>query len=300
MKKVILTGATGFIGRHLTQRLLKENAEVIAVTMEGDPMVGQMHELGVRTVTCNLSDIGHLPELINDRDIDCIFHLAWQGVSDAYAKNPEVQLNNTRAVLDCILAAKEMRIKRFLGAGSLHETEAMVEMNLNRPITNMGFMYKSSKLAAHYMGKALAGANGIEFLWPIITSTYGEGERSFRIINTVVRALLNGESPATSEGKQLYDFVHIEDVANALYLIGEKGRDGENYIIGSGTVKPLREYLEELNKIVNPDIPIAFGKITANVIFLPESAFDNSTLVRDTGFSPTVSFSEGIKRMTQQ
>ena len=72
------------------------------------------------------------------------------------------------------------------------------------------------------MGKAKSGNVGIRFFWPLI-NTYGEGEKSTRLINTTIRKIVLGEEPALSNGNQYYDFVHVEDVAHALYLIAEKG-----------------------------------------------------------------------------
>ncbi len=194
-----------------------------------------------------------------------------------------------------------MHIQTFIGAGSLHEAEAIWEMSEDKAITNLGYMYKAAKTCAHWMAKAKAGASGIRFFWPVITNAYGEGENSGRLINTVIRKIFAGESPELSEGKQYYDFVHISDVARAFYLIGEKGVDGSNYIIGSGEAKPLREYLSQVGEIANnvkggETIPLGLGKVRSNVIFLPVSAFCIEKLVRDTGFEPELPFADGIKR----
>lgn len=119
-------------------------------------------------------------------------------------------------------------------------------------------------------------------------------------MTSVIQKQEKGESPKLSAGKQNYDFLHIADVAHAFYLIAEKGINGTNYIIGSGEAKPLREYLEVVGKIANDTmgtaIPLGFGEITSNVVYLPKSVFSISQLVEDTGFSPTITFEEGIKR----
>lgn len=300
MKKAIVTGANGFIGSFLVKELIKNNVEAIAVDRRGTDW-NNFLDLPVTEYECNLNEICKLPEIIPDRDIDCIFHIAWQGISDRDAKEFNVQLKNIEASLELIEAANKMSIKTVVGAGSISETEVMHEMSLGCPIDNLSHMYKTAKLAAHWMGKTMAGYYGIRFFWPLIINAYGEQENSARLINSFVRKIMSNESPELSEGTQYYDFVHVSDVAHALYLIAEKGIDGKDYIIGSGNAKPLKNFLTEAGDIVNEmkggeKISLGFGKYKGKAISLPKEAFDSSSLAEDTGFQPQMSFREGIER----
>ena len=301
MKKVIVTGATGFIGRFLVRELVRQKVEVIALVRERSKNLECISQLPIRIVECDLSRFSQLPAMIPDRDVDAVFHIAWQGVSDVNAKDPQIQMQNLSATLEILDAMHQMGIGTFVGAGSLHEEEAIIEMAEDKIITNLGYSYKACKMAAHWMGKAKAGSYGIRFFWPLI-NTYGEEERSARLINTVIRKILQGESPALSAGAQFYDFVHVSDVARALCLIAEKGVDGTNYVIGSGDAKPLRTFLEEVGSIVNGmredgrQVPLGFGRVTGNVVHLPKETFDVAALYRDTGFVPEVSFEKGVLR----
>lgn len=300
MKKAIVTGATGFVGKFLVRELIKQDIDVIAIVRKNTKNRSVLDNLPVRIVECNIEDYRTFPELISDCDIDVVFHIAWQGVSDSDAKSQAIQMQNLQSTLDLIDAMHKMRIKTFVGCGSMHEAESLVEMAEDKVISNLGYMYKSAKTSAHWMGKAKAGNYGIRFFWPLI-NTYGEEESSARLVNTVIRKIFNGESPDLSDGMQYYDFVHVSDVAHALFLIADKGVDGTNYVIGSGDAKPLKEFLIEIGRVVNrmhdgPDVPLGFGKITSNVVCLPQVTFDVKKLKNDTGFEPEISFEEGIER----
>lgn len=302
MEKAIVTGATGFIGKFLVRELLKQNVEVYAIIRPNSKNTDNLSE-GVHVIECSLKDVKKLPNLVNDRNIDCVFHIAWQGVSNSDARNQEVQIQNLISTLDLIDAMHEMDIKTFVGCGSMHEAEALVEMARDKIVNNMGFFYKSAKTSAHWMGKAKCGNYGIRFFWPFI-NTYGEEEESDRLVNTIIRKIYKGESPALSAGTQYYDFVHVSDVARALYLIADKGVDGTNYTIGSGNAKQLRQFLETVGAVANElnggtHIPLGFGEITSNVIGLPLETFDVEKLRNDTGFSPAISFEDGIRRTAQ-
>lgn len=292
MKKAIVTGGMGFIGSWLVRELHKQGVYVIVV----DKYISdRVDDDTTRYIRCELSEFNKLPELIPDRDIDIVFHLAWQGVADADAGNYKVQFANAQAAVDLIDIIKQMQIPSFLGAGSLHEIEGKIEMDAGQPISNRRFAYKAAKYAAHCFAKAKAGENGIRFLWPIITNTYGYGDRSNRLINYFIRSVQNGEPPALSAGLQTYDFVYISDLVHALYLIGEKGIDGKDYMIGSGDLRPLRSWLEEAGRLINPNVPLGFGKIVSNVVSVPEHSFNYESLFADTGFAPEISFAEGVK-----
>lgn len=300
MKKAIVTGATGFIGKFLVKELIKQGIEVIAVVRENSKNLDNLSNMPIRIVPCNLDKISRLPELVDDRDVDAVFHIAWQGVSDVDARNQKVQLRNVQSTLELIDAMHIMGIGTIVGAGSIHEAEVLVEMRDDKVISNLGIMYKSAKTAAHWMGKAKAGSYGIRFFWPLI-NTFGEEETSARLVNTVIRKIFKGESPNLSSGNQYYDFVHVNDVARALYLIAEKGIDGTNYVIGSGNSKPLRDFLQVVGEIANrihggEAIPLGFGRITSNVVYLPKETFNSEKLNKDTGFYPEISFEEGVER----
>lgn len=300
MKKAIVTGATGFIGKFLVRELVKQNVEVIAVVRRGTKNLNTINALPVKIVECNIADYHMLPDMIADRDIDVVFHIAWQGVSDLDARNEAIQMQNLQSTLDLIDAMHIMRIGCFIGCGSMHEAESLVEMNEDKVISNLGYMYKATKTAAHWIGKAKCGTYGIRFFWPLI-NTYGEEERSARLVNTIIRKVLHGESPDLSAGNQYYDFVHVSDVARALILIAEKGVDGTNYTIGSGDAKPLKEFLKIVGQVANDlhdgePVELGFGKITSNVISLPITTFDVTKLYKDTGFKPLIPFRKGIER----
>lgn len=96
MKKAIVTGATGFIGKFLVRELVKQNVEVIAVVRRGTKNLNTINALPVKIVECNIADYHMLPDMIADRDIDVVFHIAWQGVSDLDARN-EANLTETDA-----------------------------------------------------------------------------------------------------------------------------------------------------------------------------------------------------------
>lgn len=298
MKKAIVTGSTGFIGRFVVRELVKQGVQVYAMVWPDVSYASVLPE-GVEPFVCSLSDIRNLPQLIADRDIDVVFHIAWQGVSDSDVRCQEVQIQNLVSTLDLIDAMYDMGIGTIVGCGSLHEAEALVEMKQDKVVSNLGLYYKATKTAAHWMGKAKAGSYGIRFFWPLI-NTYGEEEQSARLVNTIIRKIFKGESPDLSAGEQFYDFVHVSDVAHALYLIADKGVDGTNYTIGSGNAKPLKEFLKVVGRIANEmngsDIPLGFGKVTKNVISLPIETFDVMKLKRDTGFVQTISFEEGIRK----
>lgn len=302
MKKVIVTGATGFIGRCLVKKLVEENIEVIGVVRKHSGNISLIDGASVHIVECNLQDYNTLHNIITEKGIDTIFHTAWQGVSGENIKSQELQMENVKATLDLIDVAYQMGVSTFVGCGSIHERECLHEMKSDKPLTDLTFMYKVSKMAAHWMGKAKAGKYGIRFFWPLIINAYGEGEYSSRLINTLIRKIISGESMELSSGTQFYDFVHVSDVVSAMLLIGEKGIEGREYTIGSGNPKPLKEYLTIAGSVANSfredktEIPLLFGKITDNVISLPVQEFDISSLREDTGYKAQVSFEDGMTR----
>ncbi len=299
MKKAIVTGATGFIGSYIVKELIDNNVFVYAVVRENTKNINNLPKSeNIKIIQCNLENMKRLPSLINDKEVDVFYHLAWQGVSDKEQKDYAVQLKNIECCLNVTDILDEFGIKKFIGAGSISELECIQEMKEQQISNNMGIMYKSAKLAAHYMSKVNVCNKNIDFLWPIITNTYGVGEKSGRLIVSSIKKMLNGENVQFTKAEQNYDFIYITDLARAFYLLGEKGISCRDYVIGSGDAKPLKKYLEYVGEYVNPDVELQFGAHPFRGIYLPIEAFDASSLFEDTGFKPEISFEKGIELLT--
>ena len=236
-----------------------------------------------------------MAELISDRDIDAFYHFAWTGSAGVLRGDPEVQLNNVRYTCDTIKACHELGCKRFVFASSIMEYE--IESLMTTDITpNINTIYSSSKVAADYIGRALAGSLGIDYIRGVISNIYGVGEKSLRLVNTSLRKMLKGEHCAFSAGDQLYDFIYITDAAKAFVAIGEKGITDRTYYIGSQRPRPLKEFLIEMRDCVDSNITIGLGELPFKGVSLSYSEFDINAVKNDTGFVPNISFKEGINK----
>lgn len=295
MKNVIVTGANGFIGSALVRELINHDVNVWALDRK-DANRNIPLSTKVNFLPFDLSQIQLIEQFMPKRQYDVFFHLAWAGSAGDLRYDTQLQLNNVQWTLDALRFSKTIGCERFLSAGSImeSETQAAISSRGNRP--GLGYIYGSAKLAAHAMCFATAAQIGVDIIWPQVTNAYGIGELSPRLINTTIRKVLAGEPPKFTSGTQTYDFVYIDDVARAFYMIAENGKPYNAYLIGSSHPRPLREFLTEMKSAIAPNLEFVFGDIPYTGTNLDKKEFDCSKTEADTGFRAEIPFSEGILR----
>lgn len=295
MESVIVTGANGFVGSALVRELLDNGMEVYAA-VHGGNRSNLPDAKGLHVVDFDLSDAAGLTGKIPFGACDTFYDFAWDGSAGSKRADVDLQLDNVRWTVDALRVSKELGCDRFLHAGSImeHETMAAGYRDGNRP--GQGYIYGCGKVAAHIMCMAVAAEMGVDLVWPEITNAYGPGERSPRLVNTTIRKCIDGVSLQFTSGTQNYDFVYIDDAARAFRLIGEHGEPFTEYLIGSSTARPLREFLMEMHDSIAPDLEFVFGDVPFTGVDLPLSYFDCSKTELDTGFRAQVSFAEGCRR----
>lgn len=293
MKKALVTGANGFIGSAVVRELLSNHVEVVALARTGH--TDKIPD-GVKIVPFELSECENLPTIVADRDIDVFYHLAWEGSAGAKRADIELQLKNVQWTVECLRASKKMNCKRFVCAGSVmeHETLSAVYKQDSKP--GLGYIYGSGKLAAHAICKSVASDIGIDLVWAEITNAYGIGELSPRFVNTTIRKIINDEPLEFTAGTQIYDFVYIDDVARAFWLIGKNGKSFRHYIIGSSNAKPLKDFVLEIKSAIASERNFKFGDVPFSGISLTYDDYDCSLTEKDTGFRAEIPFSEGVLR----
>ena len=298
MKNVIITGADGFVGSYTVKKFLQEGCSVLALDMGESPKrLENVSQL--RYLQCDISDTDRMISLIPQGEYDTFLHFAWAGSAGEARVDYNLQMQNALNTVECMKTAKKLGCKRFVCAGSImeYEVEAAIHAQGSRP--GMGYIYGMGKHIAHCMCKSVAVEIGIELVWPMITNAYGVGELSPRFVNTTLRNIINGEPLQFTAATQNYDFVYVTDVANAFYLIAKNGKPFYEYMIGSSTARPLKEFILEMQQELAPEMVPLFGDVPFTGTNMPLETFDTSVTEADTGFKAEVSFAEGT-RMTME
>ena len=189
----------------------------------------------------------------------------------------------------------------FLGAGSQAEFGRVPDgVKLSSAVyANPETGYGIAKLSAGQMSRALSRDYGIRHVWTRILSVYGPGDKDRTMVMSGICSMLRGEMPKYTKGEQIWDYLYCDDAAMAFYLAAEKGKDGAVYTVGSGQERRLREYIQDIGDVICPGRDIIFGEVPyydKQVMYL---CADIRELQEDTGFAPSVPFSEGIRRTVE-
>jgi nucleoside-diphosphate-sugar epimerase len=295
MKRAVITGPTGAIGIALIERLIRENVEVIAVVRPDSSRKSRIPASPlVRVVECDLSELDTLPQKAGTADV--FYHFGWDGTFGNSRNNMQGQNLNVKYALDAVEAAAMMNCEAFIGAGSQAEY-GRFEGKLNAKVPAFPENgYGIAKLCAGQMTRILCEQHGIRHIWTRILSIYGPYDGAATMVMSTTVKLLKGEHASCTKGEQMWDYLFSEDAALAMYLIGEKGKNGKTYCIGSGQVRPLRDYIEDIKNAAAPQAEIGFGEVAYSDKQVMYLCADISELTEDTGFKPQYTFKEGIEK----
>lgn len=306
MNRVIITGPTGAIGMALIEYMCDKNVQVIAVVREDSGRKSQIKESDcIAVVECALAQMDKLPQLVRmaitqknwnkDQQIDVFYHFAWDGTFGDCRNDMYLQNRNVQYALEAVDAAAELGCETFIGAGSQAEY-GRYEGKLNEKVPTFPENgYGIAKLCAGQMTRIRCAQRGIRHIWTRILSVYGPYDGCKTLVMDMIGKMLKGEKASCTKGEQMWDYLYSKDAAKMMYLLGERGVSGKVYCLGSGETKPLREYINTIRNIVDPDAEIGFGDIDYSAGQVMHLCADIRGLQQDTGFEAVYSFSQGIK-----
>ena len=292
MQTIVVTGATGFIGKAVTKKLLQQGKKVYAIGTNEEKLSHLKQYGDVITIKATFEDYKNLHTQIDD-NIDVFYHFAWNGVFGEAFKDYELQLLNTKYSCDALCLAKNIGAKKFVLAGTNNEFEVQKYMTEEYFEPRFTCIYGTAKLATEMICKTLAYNYGIEYNTGLIAMVYGEGNNSRMLPNVLIESLINNQRPKLVEGNNKYDMVYIDDVAEAFCKIGEKGRHMKSYYIGNRNVKTFKELVTNIKDVLNPEMQLKFGEFN-DTIGLDYSLIDVDALYNDTGFECKADFKESI------
>ena len=290
MKNYIVTGAAGFLGCNLTERLMQEeDAHIYAVVRPDSPHnVRFISPKRLTIVPVDLSDYVRLDEMIGT-PCDVFFHLAWQGGRYEFAE----QYGNIADTISALEAAARLGCKRFICTGSQAEYGRQTALITEEMSPHPVCAYGAAKLAACVLSRQRAADLGVAWIWGRVFSLYGKYEQEGRMLPALVKSLRSEQPFAlSSSGAQNWDYLYAADAADALLALAKRGRAGEIYNIAHGGYRPLRDYIEEARAVIAPQCDVTYGAADADVVSLQPSV---EKIRRDTGWRPMMDFVDGLR-----
>jgi nucleoside-diphosphate-sugar epimerase len=225
----LVTGASGFIGQHVMRVLSEREIDAHAPRID------------------LLTNAAELAAVVRELRPTHLLHLAWYAVPEKFYTAPE-NYDWPGATVAAVRAFAEAGGKRVTVAGTCVEydtrfgfcTEELTPLAPDTP-------YGVAKDAARRLVQSYAAASDLSFAWARLFFVYGPGERSARLIPSVIQSLLQGREAKTTEGKQLRDFMHVRDVAEALVaILLSDVRGAVN--VASGTPVPVRDVVRMIGE----------------------------------------------------
>jgi nucleoside-diphosphate-sugar epimerase len=288
--KVVLTGPSGFIGRHVLRHLLAAGFEVH--TLDIKPLPAGLAVPNHHIV--DLLDSGQVRNLMARVRPSHLLHFAWYVTPGKYWTSLENVrwLEASLELLQAFLANGGERSVMagtcaeydWTGPGLLHEEQTPL-----RPAT----LYGACKSALYRLHASLSAQSGASAAWGRIFHLYGPFEHESRLVPSVIRQLLEGRPAACTHGRQIRDFMHVDDVARAFVELLRSPLQGA-VNIATGRAVAIADVAQAIAGVARrPDL-LLMGA-------LPDPAGDPPLLVADTdrlgslGFRPAFSLEQGIR-----
>ena len=295
MKKAIITGSTSFIGVALSKLLLENQYIVYAIVRPGS--LGIVNLPSHKNLVVVNSELKDLDKITLDEIGKCevLFHIGWNSDFADSRYNFDGQMDNVEFTLKAVTLAINSGCNTFIGIGSQAECGRIYDkIDCNTP-EKPETAYAYAKCKAAKESKRLCEKNGIKHIWPRVLSAYGKFDKSHTLIMKCINACKNKEKIDLTLCEQIWDFIHVDDVAMALFLIYQKGIHGKKYPIGSGNGRKLKEYINQIAMILDyEDLIKGIGKKDYSKDQVMYLCSDNFELNKDTGFLPRVEFKQGI------
>ena len=291
LKRVLLTGGSGFIGLQCIEPLLARGYEVHATSTrarEGDA-------LGVHWHQVDLLKPGAARELVATVKPSHLLHLAWYVVPGKLIASPEnfAWVSASMALVD---AFAQEGGKRLLVSGSAYEYDwnyGFCSERLTPAVPNTP--YGACKQALATLVESYAAAVGLSASWGRVFFLYGPHEHPQRLVSSVILSLLKGEGAKCSHGRQIRDYMHVQDVADALVAILDSDVRGALNVC-SGQATTLREIVTAIGDVVQrPDL-ILLGAIPARANDAHMVVGDPSRLRDEVSWNPRWSLDAGLRQ----
>lgn len=290
--KILVTGASGFVGRYCIPPLLAAGFEVHAIGRSPSPSSSN-----ITFHSIDIFDVEAVQAKLQALKPSHLLHSAWLATPGVFWTSSD-NIRWLTATINLVQAFAEAGGRRMLGIGSCAEYDWSTGGVCTESTTLMApsTIYGKCKLAAFQALSALSAIHDFSYAWGRLFFPYGVGEPANKFTSAVILSLLQGDTVQCSHGRQVRDFLYIEDVADAIVALLLSPATGD-FNIASGQPLSLRDIVDEITLKIGGRELVQFGS-------RPVQPGEPSVLIANTrhlfeavNWRPKIDLSSGIDRM---
>jgi dTDP-glucose 4,6-dehydratase len=322
MTNLLVTGGAGFIGSSFVGQQVKKGNKVIildkltyAGKKENLTWIG---EDKYKLIVGDILDETLVEKIVTEYNIDKIIHFAAESHVDNSIKNPDAfiqtNINGTHSLLKVALAQYKKKPDFHFHHISTDEVFGDLPLEGNERFTeetpyNPSSPYSASKAASDHLVRAYHKTYNLPITISNCSNNYGPRQHGEKLIPTIIRKAIKGEDIGIyGDGKNVRDWIHVDDHNQAVDLILEKGKIGETYCIGGNNELDNNQVVNKICEIldkINPKSDKSSYKNQINYIkdragHDRRYAIDGRKIENELGFKNQISFEEGLQRLIEK
>jgi UDP-glucose 4-epimerase len=300
-RRILVTGASGFIGSHLTRRLADDGAEVHALTSSVSSVYPtRLLDLRDRITLheANLMDRSAMDALVDRARPEVVFHLgAYTHVGKSWQRVDECIQANVQGTVNLLQALAGTGYHRFVYTGT-SEIYGDIDVPFREDaMVNPISPYSVSKYAGERYCRMFHQGHG----WPIVLlrpfNAYGPAQSPDRVIPEIVVRALRGQDIAMTSGHQTREFNYVEDLVDGFVLAGSvAGIEGELINVGGGEEVSMRDVASTILDLMGNPIKALFGALPERPTEIPRMFCDNTKARELLGWKPAHTLADGLEK----
>ncbi len=298
MKRVLVTGGTGFVGANLTRRLLRDGNEVhLLVRPKHQGWRIESVRADLRLPEAELHDAAAVSRVVQDVKPEWVFHLAANGAYSWQNNLDEIVRTNVHGTINLLTACLKQGVEAFVSAGSSSEygfkDHPPAESEREEPNSH----YAVTKVSATHFCRFTAQKDGLHAPTLRLYSIYGPYEDPGRLIPTLISRGLKGELPPLVDPNVARDLVYVDDAVDAFLLAATKKTEerGAIYNVGTGVETTIREIVDVARREMDIAVEPSWGSMPNRVWDTTSWVSDNRKIREKLGWKPRYTFTDGLK-----
>lgn len=291
--KVLLTGASGFIGSHVGAALSSAGHQLICLKRRTSDL-RRCEAFRDRAVWVDADAAGWREQIISQRP-QSVIHCSWSGVTAAERNDWKLQAQNLNIFSDLLAIAEAVKPIRFIALGSQAEYGAIFGRISEQHPLAPDTAYAAAKLSCLNFLETFARQNHCSHAWLRLFSVYGPGEGGQWFIPNLIKQFREGQAPQLTGCEQRYDYLHVRDLAVGILAALRQPEAVGVFNCGSNTSVPLKTIVQLVRRFTGSKAEPQFGALP----YRPQQSMhiegDSSKFNQSFTFAPQISLEEGLR-----